>query len=75
MPKFIVKLLQEKRNKDELSYGYGSFIDLNRDYVRECDVGNKDGNKENDTEISLLHIQGKVFLSPSGMNKIMIGVR
>ena len=75
MPKFIVKLLQEKRNKDELSYGYGSFIDLNRDYVRECDVGNKDGNKENDTEISLLHIQGKVLLAPNGCERVRVGVR
>ena len=75
MPKFIVKLLQEKRNKDELSYGYGSFIDSNRDYVRECDVGNKDGNKENDTEISLLHIQGKVLLAPNGCERVRVGVR
>lgn len=72
---FIVKLLQEKRNKDELSYGYGSFIDSNRDYVRECDVGNKDGNKENDTEISLLHIQGKVLLAPNGCERVRVGVR
>ena len=75
MPKFIVKLLQEKRNKDELSYGYGSFIDLNRDYVRECDVGNKDGNKENDTEVSLLHIQGKVLLAPNGCERVRVEVR
>lgn len=75
IPKFITKLLKDQREKEELGYGYGRFIDLNRDYVRECDVGNKDGNKENNTEISLLHIQGKVLLAPNRCERVRVEVR
>ncbi|RDU58856.1 hypothetical protein CQA53_11795 [Helicobacter didelphidarum] len=71
IPKFIAKILKEKRDKESLEYGYGSFIDLSRDYVRECSVGERGDN----TGISLLTIQGKIFLSPSGMSKIRVEVR
>ncbi|TQR61374.1 hypothetical protein [Campylobacter troglodytis] len=37
MPKFIAKMLKEKRNKAEIKYGYGRFIDLQKDYVRGID--------------------------------------
>ena len=33
IPSFIAKLLKEKRDKEELKYGYGNFMDLHRDYV------------------------------------------
>ena len=66
IPRFITKLLKETRAKEELAYGYGRFIDLQRDYVREPDQTFQD-------ETSL-HIQGKVLLAPSGCERVRISV-
>ena len=37
IPRFLSKMLKEKRNNDEIKYGYGRFMDLQRDYVRDID--------------------------------------
>ncbi|WP_237022225.1 hypothetical protein [Helicobacter trogontum] len=71
MPKFINKLLKEQREKEELDYGYGRFIDLGRDYMRECNIG--EGKNGDNTKISLLNIQGKVLLAPNGCERVRVG--
>ncbi|WP_158659438.1 hypothetical protein, partial [Helicobacter trogontum] len=71
MPKFINKLLKEQREKEELGYGYGRFIDLGRDYMRECNIG--EGKNGDNTKISLLNIQGKVLLAPNGCERVRVG--
>ncbi|MDY4399254.1 hypothetical protein [Helicobacter bilis] len=38
MPRFITQLLKDKRDKEELGYGYGRFIDLGRDYANCADA-------------------------------------
>ncbi|TLD79709.1 hypothetical protein LS81_010405, partial [Helicobacter trogontum] len=73
IPKFITKLLKEQREKEELGYGYGRFIDLGRDYMRECNIG--EGKNGDNTKISLLNIQGKVLLAPNGCERVRVGVR
>ncbi|RDU58711.1 hypothetical protein CQA44_12255, partial [Helicobacter sp. MIT 14-3879] len=65
IPSFIKNLLKEKRNKEELSYGYGRFINLQKDYLRNIDNTNNDSNT-----ITTLNIQGSILLSPSGMEKV-----
>lgn len=67
MPRFITQLLKDKRDKEELGYGYGRFIDLGRDYIRDIDT--------TQDEITLLHIQGKVLLAPSGCERVRVEVR
>ena len=67
IPKFIYKMLKEKRKGDEIKYGYGRFMDLQRDYVRDIDES-----KENEVR---LNIQGKILLAPSGMERIKMVVR
>ena len=64
--KFIDKLLKDKREKEDLGYGYGRFIDLQRDYVRNIE--------NTQDEITLLHIQGKVLLTPSGCERMRVSV-
>lgn len=73
MPKFITKLLKDQREKEELGYGYGRFIDLGRDYMRECNIG--EGKNGDNTKISLLNIQGKVLLTPNGCERVRVEVR
>ncbi|WP_194147263.1 hypothetical protein, partial [Helicobacter trogontum] len=73
IPKFITKLLKEQREKEELGYGYGRFIDLGRDYMRECNIG--EGKNGDNTKISLLNIQGKVLLAPNGCERVRVEVR
>ena len=73
MPKFITKLLKDQREKEELGYGYGRFIDLGRDYMRECNIG--EGKNRDNTKISLLNIQGKVLLTPNGCERVRVEVR
>ena len=67
IPKFIAKMLKEKRNNDEMKYGYGKFMDLQRDYVRDIDES-----KEGEVR---LNIQGKILLAPSGMERLKVVVR
>ncbi|MGX3045815.1 hypothetical protein [Helicobacter sp. T3_23-1056] len=54
IPKFISKILKEKRNNDEIKYGYGRFMDLQRDYVRDIDES-----KENEVRLNTILL--KVF--------------
>ena len=66
IPKFITKLLKEQREKEELGYGYGRFIDLQREYIRDIAISD---------DINLLDIQGKVLLAPNGCERVRVGVR
>ena len=66
IPRYITKLLKEKREKQEMQYGYGRFIDLQREYIRDID--------RTQDEIPLLHIQGKVLLAPSGCERVRVSV-
>ena len=66
IPKFITKLLKEQREKEELGYGYGRFIDLQREYIRDIAISDN---------INLLDIQGKVLLAPNGCERVRVGVR
>ena len=66
IPRYITKLLKEKREKEEIQYGYGRFIDLQREYIRDIDT--------TQDEIPLLHIQGKVLLAPSGCERVRVSV-
>lgn len=66
IPSFIAKLLKENKAKEEIEYGYGNFIDLNRDYIRSID-SNIEANID-------LNIQGKILLSPNGCEKVMVMV-
>lgn len=68
IPKFITKLLKEQREKEELGYGYGRFIDLQREYIRDIAISLQD-------TINLLDIQGKVLLAPNGCERVRVGVR
>ena len=68
--KFIKKLLEDKREEDELKYGYGKFSDLQKDYIRESDYGDDSP----DTSIANISIQGSIFLAPSGMEKLRVEV-
>lgn len=62
----ITKLLKDKRDKQEIQYGYGRFIDLQREYIRDINT--------TQDEIPLLHIQGKVLLAPSGCERVRVSV-
>ncbi|WP_202391497.1 hypothetical protein [Helicobacter saguini] len=53
MPKYIPKFIESKIDSKDLEYGYGDFIDLKRDYIRECD----------DKEINLTKEINKCYLS------------
>ncbi|WP_334096041.1 hypothetical protein [Helicobacter typhlonius] len=70
IPSFIHKLLKEQRNKEELSLGYGRFINLQRDYVRNI----QNSTEQHYSNALTLHIQGKILLCPSGMEKIRLEV-
>ena len=70
IPSFIHKLLKEQRNKEELSLGYGKFINLQRDYVRNI----QNSTEQHYSNALTLHIQGKILLCPSGMEKIRLEV-
>ncbi|WP_202392300.1 hypothetical protein [Helicobacter saguini] len=63
MPKYIPKFIESKIDSKDLEYGYGDFIDLKRDYIRECD----------DKEINL-NIQGKILLAPSNARVVRVVV-
>ncbi|MWV67191.1 hypothetical protein DCO58_05815 [Helicobacter saguini] len=64
MPKYIPKFIESKIDSKDLEYGYGDFIDLKRDYIRECD----------DKEINL-NIQGKILLAPSNARVVRVVVK
>ena len=66
IPRYITKLLKDKRDKQEIQYGYGRFIDLQREYIRDINT--------TQDEIPLLHIQGKVLLAPSGCERVRVSV-
>ena len=70
IPSFIHKLLKEQRNKEELSLGYGRFINLQRDYVRNI----QNSTEQHYSNALTLHIQGKILLCPSGMEKVRLEV-
>ena len=70
IPHFIHKLLKEQRNKEELSLGYGRFINLQRDYVRNI----QNSTEQHYSNALTLHIQGKILLCPSGMEKVRLEV-
>ena len=70
IPHFIHKLLKEQRNKEELSLGYGRFINLQRDYVRNI----QNSTEQHYSNTLTLHIQGKILLCPSGMEKVRLEV-
>lgn len=69
IPTFVYRFLKQKRSKEELSLGYGRFINLQRDYVRNIDSTNLKSNNN----ISL-NIQGSVLLCPSGMENMRLEV-
>lgn len=70
IPSFIYKLLKEQRNQEDLTLGYGRFINLQRDYIRHIE-----NTKEQHYSNALtLNIQGKILLCPSGMEKIRLKV-
>ncbi len=70
IPHFIHKLLKEQRNKEELSLGYGRFINLQRDYVRNI----QNSTEQHYSNALTLHIQGKILLCPSGMERVRLEV-
>lgn len=70
IPSFIHKLLKEQRNKEELSLGYGRFINLQRDYIRNI----QNSTEQHYSNALTLHIQGKILLCPSGMERVRLEV-
>ncbi|PZT47293.1 hypothetical protein B6S12_09840, partial [Helicobacter valdiviensis] len=61
IPSFILKQLKEARQKEEIGFGYGFYANLNKPYTRKT--------YEN------LDIQGRVFIAPSGMEKLLLRVK
>ena len=59
IPSFVYKILKNQRNKDELRFGYGRFINLQKDYIRNIDN---------------ISIQGQILLCPSGMDRVRVKV-
>ncbi|WP_251825257.1 hypothetical protein [Campylobacter jejuni] len=61
MPNFVLKRLKQNRQKEDISFGYGEFFNLEKNYARLSD--------------ERIDIQGKVFIAPSGMEKMKLKVK
>ncbi|WP_348518128.1 hypothetical protein [Campylobacter sp. CCS1377] len=61
IPNFVLKHLKQNRQKEDISFGYGEFFNLEKNYARLSD--------------ERIDIQGKVFLAPSGMEKMKLKIK
>ncbi|MGM8975016.1 hypothetical protein ACTFDJ_04715, partial [Campylobacter jejuni] len=61
IPNFVLKRLKQNRQKEDISFGYGEFFNLEKNYARLSD--------------ERIDIQGKVFIAPSGMEKMKLKVK
>ncbi|HEB7570742.1 TPA: hypothetical protein RZH71_001902, partial [Campylobacter coli] len=61
IPSFVLKHLKQNRRKEDILFGYGEFFNLEKNYARLSD--------------ERIDIQGKVFIAPSGMEKMKLKIK